>query len=160
MSKTQHDSETLKEGQQVITACGFIWQNFDGVHKVFLAKRADTKNFLPGVYELPGGHIEFGEDPRAGLAREVMEELGMRVAVGEVVDVFAYINDIKKSHSIEVIFFAQFTDPLEKLVLHPDDHSTCGWFAVDELEQSYVDEKDVDDPEVKILHKAFAMLEK
>jgi len=53
-----HDSETPTHSTQVITACAFIHHTFDGVEKVFLPKRAETKKFLPGVYELPGGHIE------------------------------------------------------------------------------------------------------
>lgn len=70
MSSIAHDSETATPGQQVITACAFIHHKFNGVEKVFLPKRADTKKFLPGAYELPGGHIDFGEDPVSGLKRE------------------------------------------------------------------------------------------
>lgn len=55
MSKIAHDSETPAHGKQAITACAFIHTNVDGIEKVFLPKRADTKKFLPGVYELPGG---------------------------------------------------------------------------------------------------------
>ena len=79
-----NDSETLNEGQQVITACAFIHHSFDGVEKVFLPKRADSKKFLPGVYELPGGHIEFGEDPRDGLIREIKEEFNAQIEVKDL----------------------------------------------------------------------------
>ena len=72
--KKIHDSETLARGQQVITACAFIYHDFGGVIKVFLPKRANTKKFLPGVYELPGGHIDYGEDIEDGLRREIKEE--------------------------------------------------------------------------------------
>jgi hypothetical protein len=71
MAHTSHDSETPAFNQQVITACAFIHENFDGLEKVFLPKRADTKKFLPSVYELTGGHIDFGEDMVTGLAREI-----------------------------------------------------------------------------------------
>jgi 8-oxo-dGTP pyrophosphatase MutT (NUDIX family) len=74
---TSHDSETPAVHQQVMTSCAFIHHHIDGIEKVFLPKRAETKRFLPGVYELPGGHIEFGEDMLAGLKREIMEEFGM-----------------------------------------------------------------------------------
>ena len=57
MAKISHDSETAAQGQQVITACAFIHQKCDGVEKLFWTKRADSKKFLPGVYELPGGHV-------------------------------------------------------------------------------------------------------
>lgn len=160
MAKISHDSETPAEGRQVFTACAFIWQEFDGVKKVFLPKRAATKKFLPGVYELPGGHIDFGEDLKDGLAREIMEEFDMHVTVGDVVDVFTYVNDVKKSHSIEVIYFAQFTDPLEQIRINPEDHSTYGWFAEDELATVYTGVKGLDDPEAIVVQKAFKILNK
>jgi 8-oxo-dGTP diphosphatase len=155
----QHDSETLAEGQQVFTACAFVWHEFDGVKKVFLARRADSKKFLPGVWELPGGHIDYGEDMREGLAREIMEEFGMHVEIGDVLEVFTYMNEVKRSHSIEVIYMAQFTDPLENIHPNPEDHSAHGWFAADELEQTFTSLKDETDPEILAIRKGFARLE-
>src|SRR4051812_35084962 len=106
MTTASHDSETPAQGQQVITACALIHHNFDGVTKVFLPKRADTKKFLPGVYEIPGGHIDFGENIIEGLKREVREELEVDVAIGDPFAVFDYTNPIKGSHSVEIIYFA------------------------------------------------------
>ena len=119
MTKISHDSETLAVNQQVITACAFIHQKIGGVEKVFLPKRAAIKKFLPGVYELPGGHIDFGEDAVVGLKREIDEELGMKVEVGDPFFVFTYTNEVKGSHSIEVIYFAHFTHDISasKLIL-------------------------------------------
>ena len=159
MQKAAHDSEVLAEGQQVFTACAFIWYEFDGVKKVFLAKRADTKKFLPGVYELPGGHIDFGEDLKEGLKREVMEELGMHIELGDVLDVFTYMNEVKKSHSIEVIYFAQFTDPLENIRLNPEDHSTYGWFSSENLRETFLTPSDETDPEIIAIRKGLTILE-
>lgn len=156
--KAQHDSETIASGQQVFTVCAFIWQEFDGIKKVFLPKRAATKKFLPGVYELPGGHIEYGEDLVSGLKREITEEFAMQVRVGDTISAFTYMNDVKQSHSIEVIYFAQFIDPLENIEIHPDDHETYGWFAEDELADVYDCQKGVGDHEFIAVRKGFALL--
>lgn len=53
-------------------------------------RRADQS--LPLSWEFPGGKIEPGESPTQALEREIEEELGCSIAVGEVEDVvfFAY----------------------------------------------------------------------
>jgi len=159
MTKISHDSETPAQGQQVITACAFIHHQFDGVEKLFWPKRADAKKFLPGVYELPGGHIDFGEDIIEGLKREIKEEFGMNVSIGDAFAAFTYANEIKGSHSIEAVFFAQFTDPIENVQLNPEDHSTYGWFAESEVGEQFITSRPQgDDPENKIIRKGFALL--
>ncbi len=40
-----------------------------------------------GLWTLPGGGLDFGEDPEAGAEREVLEETGYRVALGELLGI-------------------------------------------------------------------------
>ena len=54
--------------------------------KVVLVKRRFEP--LAGQWSLPGGRLELGETLEAGLAREMLEETGLVVEVGPVVDVF------------------------------------------------------------------------
>jgi len=158
MTKISHDSETLAQNQQVITACAFIHQKFDGIEKVFLPKRAATKKFLPDVFELPGGHIDFGEQPVPGLKREIKEELTMEIEVGDPFYVFTYLNEIKGSHSIEVVYFAHFLEDAGNITLNPEDHSEFGWFSEDELVHALTNSKGLDDDEFKAMRKGFALL--
>jgi 8-oxo-dGTP diphosphatase len=46
-----------------------------------LAAQRSERMALPLQWELPGGKIEPGESPEAGLRREIHEELGIRIAV-------------------------------------------------------------------------------
>ncbi len=156
--KQHHDSATPAHGQQVFTAVAFIHSLIDGEHKVFLAKRAETKEFLPGVYEMPGGHIDFGEDIVAGLKRELVEEFNMHIAVGDPFGVFTYVNEVKGSHSIEVVYFASFTSDLQQLHTNPEDHSAFGWFSEDEVAQTRNNRVPDNDPEYAIIQKGFALL--
>ena len=43
---------------------------------------------LAGQWSLPGGMLEVGETLEAGVAREIVEETGLVVDVGAIVDVF------------------------------------------------------------------------
>ena len=153
-----HDSATPTPGQQVITACAFIHKEFNGTQKVFMAKRADTKKFLPGIYELPGGHIDFGETTEDGLKREILEEFNLDIHIGDSFAVFTYLNKIKGSHSIEVLYFAQLVDPNTNILANPEDHSLYGWFSEEELPQTFVSEEDIEDDEVKAIYRGFALL--
>lgn len=158
MTKISHDSETPAHGQQVIVPCAFIHHNFDGIDKVFLPKRALTKKFLPGVYELPGGHLDFGEELKTGLQREIFEEFGMHSKIGDPFYAFTYLNEVKGSHSIEVIFYATFTDPIENIKVEPEDHSEYGWFSETEVENLFTTIKTKDDPEFHAIQKGFQLL--
>ncbi len=158
MNKVEHDSEKPAQGQQVITAVALIHREVDGVHYVFMPKRADTKKFLPGVFELPGGHIDFGEELEVGLAREIEEEFGMHVSIGDCFAAFTYTNEVKGSHSIEVVYFAEFTDPEENITLHPEDHSEYRWASLDDLADVYSGQKGEDDVEFGIVRKGLKIL--
>lgn len=154
-NKTSHDSETSAEGQQIITACAFIFHDFDGVKKVFVPRRAKTKKFLPDVYELPGGHIEYGEDIVDGLKREIKEEFEMEIEVGEPFFVFTYMNKIKGTHSIEVIYLAQFQDDIKNIRINPEDHSEFIWISKNEIGKILSQNKTKDDPEIQAIRKGF-----
>jgi mutator protein MutT len=57
---------------------GIIWDR----HKLLIDRRLPTGN-LPGVWEFPGGKLEPGESAKDCIAREILEELELKVAVGE-----------------------------------------------------------------------------
>ncbi len=50
-----------------------------------LAARRSAPAELAGQWELPGGKVEPDEDPVTALHRELREELGVRVALGDLV---------------------------------------------------------------------------
>lgn len=54
--------------------------------RVLLVRRASEP--LRGAWSIPGGMLELGETLRAGAEREALEETGLHVHAGEVVDVF------------------------------------------------------------------------
>jgi 8-oxo-dGTP diphosphatase len=155
--KARHDSETLAAGQQVIVASVFIHHKFDGIEKVFLARRASTKKFLPNVYEMIGGHIEYGEDIKTGLKREVSEEIGREVELGDPFNVMTYMNNIKLAQTIEITYFGGLIGAPSPVNLNPEDHSASDWFSQNESDKFFAD-RQPDDPMREVILKGFGIL--
>jgi A/G-specific adenine glycosylase len=64
---------------------GVVWQN----GKVLLAKRP-SHGLLGGMWEFPGGKIEADESLQDCLRREIREELGVEIRVGESYGVYQH----------------------------------------------------------------------
>ncbi|HEY0002644.1 MAG TPA: NUDIX hydrolase, partial [Actinoplanes sp.] len=54
-----------------------------------LLVRASTRSGTPGVWSLPGGAVDHGEDPNHTVVRETAAETGLSVAVSGLRDVLA-----------------------------------------------------------------------
>lgn len=59
---------------------------------VLLTRRPENSRHA-GMWEFPGGKLDPGETPAQGLARELREELDIRVHVGDIFEVAYYRYD-------------------------------------------------------------------
>jgi len=60
----------------------------DSAGQVLLVRHS-VRSGTPGVWSLPGGAVDHGENPRDTVVRETAAETGLSVAVGRLVDVHA-----------------------------------------------------------------------
>lgn len=58
-------------------------------------------------WEFPGGKINFGEDPRECLEREIKEELGIKIKAEEIVEYSSHVYGEEK-HIILIAFKCKF----------------------------------------------------
>jgi A/G-specific adenine glycosylase len=94
--------------------------------KVLIARRPEN-GLLGGLWEFPGGKLEEGEDLPACLRREIDEELGVKIEVGEEFGVYrhAYTHFRVTLHA----FYSTLTEG-EPRAIQPSD---LVWVGIDQL---------------------------
>lgn len=102
----------------------------DTDERVLLTKR----NIPPfqGEWVMPGGKIDLGEPIVAALKREVWEEVGLEVEVGDLIDIFEHVTPGEDNYHFIIIYY-QCT-PLYCDVTHNHDEvAEARWVTREEL---------------------------
>lgn len=80
-----------------------------------------------GFWAVPSGFVEYDEQPRTALAREIAEETGLEVEVGRVIDVFPLADPTKNG-----VFLLFEAHPIGGRLQPGDDVLEVRWFRPDE----------------------------
>jgi 8-oxo-dGTP diphosphatase len=122
-------SQRLYPARPIVGVGGVI---VDG-HRVVLIKRKYEP--LAGRWSIPGGTLEVGEGLEEGVARELLEETGLVVRVGPVVEVFDRIlrdeDGRVKYHFVLVDYLCL---PVGGTLRAGDDVSEAEWASFDGLD--------------------------
>jgi len=124
--------------RQACAACGFVhFRNpgvgaavvvWDAQGRLLLVKRAPGAT-KAGKWSIPAGFVDYGEDVRAGAARELFEETGLVADIGASVWVATNFHDPAK---VTVGIWFEATVTAGELAAG-DDAADVGWFDLDEL---------------------------
>lgn len=101
---------------------------FNKEKKVLLIRRSTNENVLPGMWDIPGGTLEDGEDPEKGARREIQEETGLIV---KNLSLFRYTENIdqkKNKQFVRLIFIGKYDKNLE-VTLNQEDHDQYCWIS-------------------------------
>lgn len=95
--------------------------------RVLLGRRAQDRAWLPGAWDLFGGHVEPGESPEAALRRELAEELGL---VPRDVRELALLHAPDGSWRLRIFAVSRWRGAPENR--QPREHDAIAWLTRDE----------------------------
>jgi mutator protein MutT len=123
--------ESLRRGIDYIgVGVGAIIVDAQG--RLFLARRGQQAKNERGLWEFPGGSVEFGETLAEALRREIREEYGVEIAVGELLDVVDHILPEEGQHWVSPTFICRVTSG-EPHIREPGKCAEIGWFYLHEI---------------------------
>ncbi|MBN1371905.1 MAG: NUDIX domain-containing protein [Anaerolineaceae bacterium] len=103
--------------------------------RLFLARRGPLAKNERGLWEFPGGSVEFGERLKDALQREIAEEYGIQIEVGELLDVVDHLLPEEGQHWVSPTFICRVTEG-EPVICEPGKCDAIGWFRIEEIPEN------------------------
>lgn len=100
--------------------------------ELLVLRRNDNVQQRPGDWDIPGGCLESGESPFAGVAREVYEETGLLIPERDFALLYASTEVDKMLGSTVVRLFFKAETP-SRLVTLSDEHTSGLWLPRQEV---------------------------
>jgi len=99
--------------------------------KLFMARRGLKAKNERGLWEFPGGSVEYGDTLASALRREMHEEYGIEIQVGELLDVVDHILPEEHQHWVSPTYLCTIQSGTP-VILESDKCSEIAWFTPDE----------------------------
>ncbi len=95
--------------------------------KILLGRRTDS-----GMYGLPGGWIEYGEEWSESAARELKEETGISMESKDFKHIYTInsINKEKNFHSVSCVMYGEMNEDEVKNLVNKEPNKCYGWFWI------------------------------
>jgi len=97
-------------------------------NKLLVVKRRLNDVQKPGIWEIPGGRLEIGEDPFEGLKRETKEETNLDIEIIKPLNVRHFKRDDDQIITL-IIFLCK---PLTKKIKLSEEHTDYDWIDLDD----------------------------
>ena len=96
--------------------------------ELLILKRSVHSRSNPGLWELPGGKLEPGEDFEHALIREIKEETGLNISLKKAIGVAQ--QDHAHRHSVHIIMEVEVDSGKFKI---SEEHEDFKWIPIEKL---------------------------
>jgi mutator protein MutT len=103
--------------------------------KTLLLRRSNGRPTILGKYELPGGKLEYGEQPEDALGRYLHDEAGLTIQTAQLFDVLSYIDHDDRDMQYIFILYLVNVDPRSSKVMLSQNYDHYVWEKMSNIHQ-------------------------
>lgn len=107
-------------------------------NQVLLTQRSQTNEKNPGVWEILFGRVDQGEGFEKALAREAMEELGIKIKPQKIIATMHYMRLPHEPEHIGIIYLCRFIEGQE-IKPQPKEIAAWQWTDLDQAIDIVID---------------------
>jgi 8-oxo-dGTP diphosphatase len=109
-------------------------------NKILLIRRSGrySKDNIEGIWDIPGGRIDFGEEPLDGLKREVQEETGLKIMTERILDASTIWKD-DSTHIIRITYLCSLAKDSVSSLQISDEHTEFLWIDPTDIDFEIAD---------------------
>ena len=133
------ERERFNAVRPVCSSCEFVQFHDPKVAVIGLVLHEDRALLIQravdpakGKWSLPGGYMDAGEMPEEALRRELMEEVGLKAEIGELIDIFPMAG-VQSARIGIVLAFRAEPYASASIPYAADDAQDAGWFRAEEI---------------------------
>lgn len=104
--------------------------------EVLLLKRGNGRDSILGKYELPGGKLEYGEQPEDALRRYLHDDAGVHIESSRLFDAVTYIDRDDRDIQYGVIVYEVKLSRQRHPMKLSGNYSSYQWFSLSKNQQS------------------------
>jgi 8-oxo-dGTP diphosphatase len=99
-------------------------------NKFLVTKRPFDDDYMPDVWDIPGGTIKFQENIKNALIREISEETTLKINIGSVIFIHEFPSGPDR-HQFQIVYQCDYQSGEVKL--NPEDHDDFKWVTLEEM---------------------------
>ncbi len=106
--------------------------------KTLLLKRSTGRESILGLFEIPGGRVDYGEQPEDALRRHLHDDVGLHIDKSTLFDVVTYIDHDDRDIQYAVIVFQTSIAGGHHDLKLSENYSESVWQSIGEVQSSSV----------------------
>ena len=99
--------------------------------KVLVTKRSELENYMPLLWDIPGGSVEMGETVEQALVREVKEETNIIISPIKPIYVYSDLSWVPNRQLFQIIYKCTYNGG--DIILDPEEHDEYKWVDYEDI---------------------------